>query len=103
MAGFIKLVYGSSNAVACSVVQPKLFATDVASAHDTLPALIQQWKDGARNTTGGESGGRRVGHENMLLKHGSAKRRNNRYVRMCLALRCVSRKYSKYALNLKLY
>lgn len=38
-----------------------------------------QWKDGARNTTGGDSGGRRVGHENMLLKHGSAKRRNNRY------------------------
>lgn len=37
-----------------------------------------QWKDGARNTTGGDSGGRRVGHENMLLKHGSAKRRNNR-------------------------
>lgn len=39
---------------------------------------VCQWKDGARNTTGGESGGRRVGHENMLLKHGSAKRRNNR-------------------------
>lgn len=55
-------------------------ATDVASAHDIIPAHIQQWKDGARNTTGGESGGRRVGHENMLLKHGSAKRRNNRYV-----------------------
>lgn len=37
-----------------------------------------QWKDGARNTTGGAGGGRRVGYENMLLKHGAAKRHNNR-------------------------
>ena len=37
----------------------------------------RQWKGGARNTTGGDSGGRRVCHENMLLKHGPAERRNN--------------------------
>lgn len=47
-----------------------------------------QWKEGARNTTGGDSGGRRVGHENMLLKHGSAKRRNNRCLKNFVAV-CV--------------
>lgn len=53
----------------------RLSAAIVSSVPDA------QWKDGARNTTGGDSGGRRVGHENMLLKHGSAKRRNNRYAK----------------------
>ncbi|CAN0368166.1 unnamed protein product [Pylaiella littoralis] len=54
-----------------------------------------QWKDGARNTTGGDSGGRRVGHENMLLKHGSAKRRNNRFTPLTRVCRICKSKVNQ--------
>ncbi|CAM9103895.1 unnamed protein product [Ectocarpus sp. 6 AP-2014] len=54
-----------------------------------------KWKDGARNTTGGDSGGRRVGHENMLLKHGAAKRRNNRFTPLTRVCRICKTKVNQ--------
>lgn len=79
----------------CSQKSRKTHAMDqFGSRVDTWPpgtpllttcggSVFHQWKEGARNTTGAEGGGRRVGPENMLLKHGSAKRRNNRSVVRC--------------------